>query len=77
MLSDYDRDNIGQIVGGHGDWFTAHLIRLIAKADLSNRALIAKGFPEVVDAFNDWELHPPTPDPQIWGGILRQSDPED
>lgn len=36
------------------DWFSAELIRLIAKADLGNRERIRKGFPEHVSAFEDW-----------------------
>lgn len=55
MLSDYDRENIGAIIAGHGDWFTAHLLRLIAKADMHNRERLRWGFPEVVDAFEEWE----------------------
>ncbi len=32
-LSEFDRQNIGEIVAGHGDWFSAYLLRLCAKAD--------------------------------------------
>ena len=47
-LSEFDRENIPAILSGHGDWFTAQLLRLITKADPCNRALLAKGFPEEV-----------------------------
>lgn len=47
-LSKFDRENIPAIMSGHGDWFTAQLLRLIAKADKQHRALLAKGFSEEV-----------------------------
>ena len=50
-MSTYDLNNVGIIVNGHGDWFTARLIRLIAKADLHNREKLRKGFPDVVEAY--------------------------
>jgi len=55
MISDHDKANIGNIVAGHGDWFTALLLRLINKADSSNRARLAIGFPEEVKAYEEWE----------------------
>lgn len=54
MISDYDRAHIGDILAGDGDWFTAYLLRLCAKADAVNLALIRQGFPEVVEAYLDW-----------------------
>jgi len=53
-LSQFDRENIGEIVAGHGTWFTAILIRLIARADAVNRARLAKAFPEEVEAYKKW-----------------------
>lgn len=35
-----------------GTWFTSHLLRLIAKADLENRALLRLGFPDHVAAYD-------------------------
>lgn len=55
MISSFDRACIGKIVGGHGDWFGAHLIRLIAKADSQNIERIRAGFPDYVAAFEQWE----------------------
>jgi len=56
MISEYDKHNIGAIIGeNHGDWFTAQLLRLIAKADLHNRRQLAKGFPEEVRLVNEWQ----------------------
>lgn len=55
MISDYDRMHIGDIVAGGGDWFTAQLLRLIAKADKSNREKLRVAFPDEVAAFEAWE----------------------
>ena len=60
-LSDYDRANIQQILinpGGQYDWFSAYLIRLIAKADKFNRERIRLGFPEHVEAYETWYEKP-------------------
>lgn len=54
MISDFDREHIGDIVAGNGDWFTAELLRLIAKADNNNRELLRKAFPEEVAAYEQW-----------------------
>lgn len=55
-FSEYDREHLPDIIGKkEGDWFSAHLLRLIAKADLGNRRLLAKGFPEEVRAVNEWQ----------------------
>ena len=35
---------------GDGDWFTAQLLRLIAKSDSTNRWKLARGFPVEVEA---------------------------
>lgn len=51
-MSNYDKQNIGAIISGEGDWFGAFLIRLIAKADGSNRRKLAREFPEEVHAVN-------------------------
>lgn len=37
-----------------GSWFTAELLRLMAKADPDNRWRLGLGFPEVVKAYEDW-----------------------
>ena len=47
-LSQFDRENVVPILQGHGDWFTAQLMRLVVKADGRNRTLLARGFPEEV-----------------------------
>lgn len=47
-MSNYDRNNIGNILCGEGSWFNAKLLRLIAKADDNNLELLRKGFPHEV-----------------------------
>ena len=53
-MSPFDKVNLGKIVGGYGDWFTAQLLRLIAKADDVNREKLRAGFPEEVAAYEVW-----------------------
>lgn len=54
-LSRYDVKVFGQIVGDReGTWFTAHLIRLIARADQHNRATLQAVFPLEVAAYEAW-----------------------
>lgn len=54
MISDYDRTHIADILAGEGDWFTAHLIRLIPRADAKNREKLRLAFPEEVATFEKW-----------------------
>jgi len=61
MLSNYDRGSIGNILAGEGDWFTANLLRLIAKADSHNIELLRKGFPEAVEAVEAYRKAPKRP----------------
>ena len=48
MLSPYDKERAFDILDGEGDWFSAQLLRLIAKADAENREKLRLGFPEEV-----------------------------
>ena len=43
------------ITNKDADWFTVRLYGLISKADLANKALIAKGFPLEVETFMKWQ----------------------
>ncbi|HEY1234768.1 MAG TPA: hypothetical protein VGH22_15425 [Candidatus Binatia bacterium] len=54
-FSQFDRQNITEILRGHGNWFTAQLLRLIRKADPECRDRLALGFPEEVLAVARWE----------------------
>ena len=53
-LSTYDLEHMDDIMAGHGDWFSAQLLRLCAKADQINLARLDKTFPEHVMAYLDW-----------------------
>jgi hypothetical protein len=57
-LSEHDRKNIGGLIAGRGDWFSARLLRLIAKADRTNLERLRLGFPEHVAAFEAWRDEP-------------------
>jgi hypothetical protein len=54
-VTDYDRAHMADILQGKGDWFSAQLIRLIAKSDFENKARIRLAFPDHVLAFEQWE----------------------
>lgn len=49
-MTDYDKENITEILHGTGTWFTAELFRLIAKSDSLNRAKLAIVYPQEVNA---------------------------
>jgi len=51
MLSAHDDAHMEEILKGYGDWFSAKLLRLIAKADGQNMERIRLGFPEHVAAY--------------------------
>lgn len=54
MISDYDREHLGDIIAGHGDWFTAQLLRLMHKADSENFMKLAVSFPKEALAYTKW-----------------------
>lgn len=57
-INDFDRAHIGQILAGAGDerwsYFTAHLLRLIAKADQQNLERLATLYAPEVAAVLEW-----------------------
>ena len=57
MLSRFDIEHIHDIMAGHGDWFSAQLLRLIAHADLSNRNRLRGSFPNHVALYEWWYNH--------------------
>lgn len=57
-ISQFDRTHMKEIIAGEGDWFTAHLLRLIAKADAKNRAWLGETFPDEVEAYEAWMMGP-------------------
>ena len=52
MMTDYDLQNLPEILAGQGTWFTAKLLRLISCADSNNRHKLHKSYPEEVEAVN-------------------------
>lgn len=54
MLTEYDKKHFADILAGNGDWFTAQLMRLIAKASHQNRELLRLGFPAEVAFYERW-----------------------
>ena len=57
-MSIHDETHIAEILAGEGTWFTAHLLRLIAKADKNNMAKLALGFPKEVEALEKYRRGP-------------------
>jgi len=57
-ISDFDRQNVKAILNGHGDWFGADLLRLIARADSENRERLRLAFPSHVEAYEAWMRGP-------------------
>lgn len=53
-ISKFDREMIHEIIRGNGDWFSAHLVRLINKADTNNKEILRSVYPEHVEAYEDW-----------------------
>lgn len=66
-MNAYDRDNIDYLLRnprGEATWFTANLLRLIAKADPLNLAILRNAYPEEVEAVDGWrEAMKPGPFP--------------
>jgi hypothetical protein len=56
MFTSYDKNHIEEIIyEHHGDWFNARLLRLIYKADGSNREKLRLVYPEQVKAIENME----------------------
>lgn len=57
-LSPHDLAHIDDILidrsGRHFDWFSCHLLRLIAKADAKNRERLSRVYPNHVSAYEAW-----------------------
>jgi hypothetical protein len=71
VLSDFDKANIDQILSGHGDWFTAYLIRYIGGVDPESRRAVARGFPNEVAAVGDRRTTASVPS---WHFLLTKAD---
>ena len=53
-MTEYDKENITEILHGKGTWFTADLFRLIAKADSENRLKLHEAFPKEVEVVHQY-----------------------
>ena len=54
QISQYDIEHIDDILRGEGDWFSAQLLRLCAKADKNTLEQIRAGFPDHVQLWEKW-----------------------
>jgi len=55
QLTEFDRAHVDEILSGHGSWFSAHLLRLCAKADSENLAQLALAYPDHVAVYLKWK----------------------
>jgi hypothetical protein len=55
MISQWDIDHFDDIIAGHGDWFTAQLIRLIHKADQINFQKLFEAYPAECTIYIRWQ----------------------
>jgi hypothetical protein len=53
-ISEYDKGNIGAILGGMGDWFSARLLRLLQSCDYDNFETLRTVYPDHVEALEAW-----------------------
>lgn len=52
-IGQHDADRVGQVMTS-GDWWTADLLRLIAKSDIPHRERLRLAFPSHVEAYEHW-----------------------
>lgn len=59
MLTDYDIDNIDELISDSKryDWFSARLLQLMAKCDMDNLAKLASVYPYEFYEFARWKWH--------------------
>lgn len=58
MISDFDKAHMKDILkdtaAARYDWFSCHLLRLIARADQNNRERLRLAFPQAVESYEEW-----------------------
>jgi len=64
-ISDFDRNNVGAILRGSGDWFSAKLLRLIAACDSDNLETLRSVYFDHVEAYELWLTRGEPRDPDI------------
>lgn len=59
-ISDFDRAHVGDLLVDERRYtnYSAHLLRLIARADGFNREALRRVYPDHVEAFEAWEQSP-------------------
>jgi hypothetical protein len=77
-MNQFDKENVKSILLEHeGDWFTADLFRLIAKADNNNRAKLFKVFPDEVDTVHKYltgkDYEATLPGTNWWRRLLKRN----
>ena len=74
-MTNYDRAHFQEIIDGEGTWFTAHVIRFIAKvwgkADSQNKAILRMAFPDVVEVYEYNLLSPEERAERLVASIVR------
>ena len=55
QISKFDRERVGSILRGDGDWFSAQLLRLIAHCDRDNLETLRSVYPDHVEAYEAWQ----------------------
>lgn len=72
QISQHDREHMQELLAGYGDWFSAHLLRLIAKCDKDNLETLRSVYPDHVEAYEQWKGNSnpvmPTWDPEYGFG---------
>lgn len=59
-MNEYDRQNVRQILTGHGDWFGAVLLRTIALGSAKERGLLFISYPVEVQLIANLDWPPGT-----------------
>ena len=57
QINENDRTHVGQVLRS-GTWWSADLLRLIAKSDPRRRAALRRAFPSFVQAYEKWCADP-------------------
>tara|TARA_Y100000004_G_C8687273_1_gene315927 strand:- start:219 stop:503 length:285 start_codon:yes stop_codon:yes gene_type:complete len=57
-VNEYDRQNVQEILNGHGDWFGAVLLRAIALGNAMQRGLLFISYPVEVQSVANLDIAP-------------------
>lgn len=48
-MQPHDVENIARLLGGEGDWWSCHFVRLVARSDFERRRRLRLAFPHHVE----------------------------